>query len=200
MSTQPFGQDLGDRFWRDRSWSAAADRDEPGQSAVPADGEGSADQRTFRDVMGRFVTGVGIVTTIADGQCQGMTVNSLTSVSLRPPTVLACLATGTRTCDAVLDTGAFVVNLLAHDQLPMGRWFATTGTDHFDRAGWTPTPDGLPVLTGGVGHLICDVDWSRPASDHHIVVARVRACEYQQGDALVFYRGNYLRCADFDSA
>ena len=200
MSTQPSGQDLGDRLWHDGSWPAVAGRGESAQPAVPADGAGSADQGTFRDVMGRFVTGVGIVTTIADGQCQGMTVNSLTSVSLRPPMVLACLATGTRTCDAVLSTGAFVVNLLAHDQLPMGRWFATTGTDHFGQAAWTPTPDGLPVLTGGVGHLICDVDWSRQASDHHIIVARVRACQYQPGDALVFYRGSYLRCADFDPA
>ena len=144
----------------------------------------------LRDVMGRFATGVAVVTTKVGGKVHGMTVNSLTSVSLDPPLLLVCLHRDSRTAAAVTERGAFVVNLLSRRQEAISDRFARTGTDHFEGLD-VELIDDLPVIGKGLGHLVCEVDTTLPGGDHVIVVGRVVRCVPREDAPLVFYRGRY---------
>ena len=95
------------------------------------------DRSAMRHAMGCWTTGVAVITTVdRNGRPHGMTVNSLTSVSLDPPLLLACLTHGARTAGAVLDAGRFAVSILATRHEPIAR-FADRGEDHF--AGLPPS-------------------------------------------------------------
>jgi flavin reductase (DIM6/NTAB) family NADH-FMN oxidoreductase RutF len=156
--------------------------------ADPAD---PADAAMFRAVMGGFATGVSIITTTTpDGERHGMTANSLTSVSLAPPLLLICLTRGTRTADAVAQRGAFVVNILREQQDSLSNRFARPGEDHFAGVA-TIEHDGLPILKGTLGYVVCRVDAVHPAGDHEIVLGAVEAVSLERGSPLVFYRGRY---------
>lgn len=153
------------------------------------------DSRTFRDVMGVFATGVAIITTEIDGVPQGMTVNSLTSLSTRPPKLLVCLTEGTRTANAVTGRGAFVVNLLNRNQRELSDRFAKPGQEHFEGLLTDVTEDGLPALHGSAARIECHVEAVHDGGDHHIVVGRVVACQAAPASPLLFYRGRYHRLA-----
>ncbi|MGW5383618.1 flavin reductase family protein [Nocardia sp. NPDC003963] len=153
------------------------------------------DPRAFRDVMGVFATGVAVITTETAGVAQGMTVNSLTSLSAHPPMLLVCLTEGTRTARAVTDRGAFVVNLLGRGQRHLSDRFAAQGREHFDGLTTTRTDRGMPRLAGCAGYLECDVDAIHPGGDHIIVVGRVTNCHAAPSSPLLFYRGRYHRLA-----
>lgn len=161
-------------------------------TAVAARGRPAAvDPALLRRTMGGFATGVAVVTTSYRGEPHGMTVNSLTSVSLRPPLVLVCLTRGARTADAVSRRGLFALHLLSRRQEALSNRFARPGEDHFDGPG-PPLDDlDLPILPTGIGRLQCEVDVAHAAGDHTIVVARVIGCEPRDGTPLVFYRGRY---------
>lgn len=145
----------------------------------------------FRQVMGGFTTGVAVVTTNDGGELHGMTVNSLTAVSLDPVLILVCLTRDSRSAQAVTACGRFVVNLLAEDQRELSNDFARRGEDHFAGIDVTWTGDGLPVLPGGIGHLVCHVERIDDGGDHLIVLGRVVEAEARSGDPLLFYRGRY---------
>ncbi|OZM77080.1 flavin reductase family protein [Pseudonocardia sp. MH-G8] len=158
----------------------------PPASAVP-------DQHTFRTVMGVFATGVAVITTEVEGAPQGMTINSLTSLSVAPPMLLACLEEGSRTAEAVTRRGAFVINLLTRGQTPLSDRFSRLGQDHFEGLAVDRTDSGLPALPGSGGRIECEVDAVHPGGDHVIVVGRVLACTAAPTSPLVFYRGRYHR-------
>lgn len=151
------------------------------------------DTRTFRDVMGGFATGVAVVTTVTEDGYEGMTVNSLTALSLDPMLVLVCLTRDSRTLEAVEGRGSFVLNLLSRQQRDISNQFARPGEDHFDGVEIDVSEDGLPVLAGGLGYLICDVERTDDGGDHVIVIGRVRQGRGRPGDPLVFHRGRYGR-------
>lgn len=145
----------------------------------------------FRQVMGGFATGVAVVTTNDGGELHGMTVNSLTAVSLDPVLLLVCLTRGSRSAQAVTSSGRFVVNLLAEDQRELSNGFARRGEDHFAGIEITRTDDGLPVLPGGIGHLVCHIERVDEGGDHLIVLSQVVEAETRPADPLLFYRGRY---------
>ncbi|MDP8958164.1 MAG: flavin reductase family protein [Actinomycetota bacterium] len=159
----------------------------PDRSAKPH----AVEPRAMRNTMGGFATGVAIVMTKVAEELHGMTVNSLTSVSLEPPLLLVCFTRGSRTAEAVQQRGAFVVNLLNHRQEPLSDRFAKPSEDHFEGVQVELNELGLPVLPGGLGHLVCEVEDMHPGGDHVIAVARVLRCESRQGNPLIFYRGKY---------
>jgi flavin reductase (DIM6/NTAB) family NADH-FMN oxidoreductase RutF len=152
----------------------------------------SMDPREFRTAIGAFATGVAVVTTEADGELHGMTINSLTSVSLQPTLLLVCLTRPSRTATAVDARGAFVVNLLGANQGHVSNIFARRAEDHFaDRSLYTVGDDGMPRIVGAMAHLTCEVEQQHDAGDHSIVVGRVIAGEGVARDPLIFYRGAY---------
>jgi flavin reductase (DIM6/NTAB) family NADH-FMN oxidoreductase RutF len=151
------------------------------------------DPTTYRKVIGGFATGVSVITTEIDGIRHGMTANSLTSVSLDPLLLLVCFDRDSRTAQAALQRGAFLVNLLSEEQQDLADRFARAGADHFAGLELEPGYDGLPALPGGLGWLACEVDNVHSGGDHIIAVARVVSAEAREGEPLLFFRGRYGR-------
>ena len=151
------------------------------------------DPYEFRRVMGHFPTGVSVVTTAHEGERHGMTANSITSVSLEPVMILACLARGARTALAIQKAGRFAVNILGEHQEEISRRFAAPGQDHFEGLDVIEGHAGLPLLPGCLAYLVCTVSDVVQAGDHDIVLGNVEACDVNANGAgpLVFFRGGY---------
>lgn len=157
----------------------------------------------FRRVMGSFATGVTIVTTAADGELAGMTVNSLTSVSLEPPLVLFCADHRTRTCRAVEASGVFAVNILPQELRPISDVFASQGRSEAERfgcIGHRASASGAPILEGNMGWLECRVRQAVAAGDHTIFIGEVLSAGAGEGDPLLYFRGRYAKLAFPDAA
>jgi flavin reductase (DIM6/NTAB) family NADH-FMN oxidoreductase RutF len=149
----------------------------------------------LREAMGRFATGVTVVTSVdADGQPVGTTANAVTSLSLDPPLVLVCFDLGSLTLQAIRGHGAFVVNVLAAPQQQLSRNFARRGfAAAWDGVRHRRGPTGSPRLEDVLAVLECTVEHALPGGDHEIIVGRVRHAETSPapGAPLVFFRGTY---------
>jgi flavin reductase (DIM6/NTAB) family NADH-FMN oxidoreductase RutF len=159
---------------------------------------GGPDPRTYREAIGHFATGVTVVTTKDAQGPHGMTVNSLTSVSLDPTLLLVCLTRGSRTVEAIHGCGGFIVNVLSHEQIDTSNVFAGSTGERFAerRVDWSP--EGLPVLPNSLATFSCRLWRIDDGGDHEIVIGEVIDCQTSSGDPLVFYRGRYARQIGFD--
>jgi len=152
---------------------------------------------TLRSVMGRWATGVAVVTSRhrdADGGADvrsGCTVNAVTSVSLEPPLLLVCLAETARTLRTVRCSGRFGLSFLAGDQIELARVFASDIAENEKfSAAQTFLAEGVPVLRGCLAYAACRAVSIEAAGDHHIVVGEVRRAERLDArDALLFFEG-----------
>jgi flavin reductase (DIM6/NTAB) family NADH-FMN oxidoreductase RutF len=162
-------------------------------SAAPT--EVSVSPAALRRGMGRFATGVAVVTALGpDGEPVGTTVNAVTSVSLEPPLVLVCLDWRSVTLQAIRSHGAFAINVLSDEQADLSAGFAKSGaTAPWRLASHTRGETGSPRLLGALATLECAVVHHLPGGDHEIVVGRVVNIEESDEDRnpLVFYRGAY---------
>jgi flavin reductase (DIM6/NTAB) family NADH-FMN oxidoreductase RutF len=158
----------------------------------------SVDPKVYRDTIGHFATGVAVITTEDETGPQGMTVNSLTSVSLDPTLLLVCLTRGSRTSTAIRSSGAFVVNVLSHRQIDLSNAFARPSEDHFADVEVQTTENGLPALVGNLATVECTVWRTDEGGDHEIVIGEVQACDAEGGDPLVFFSGRYARQIGID--
>lgn len=167
----------------------------PGEeTSIPVDDpEAVAAARRFRDVLGRFATGVTVVTSMSGGEPVGMTCQSFSSVSLSPPLVLFCPAKTSRAWPQMQKSGKFCVNLLAQDQADVSNMMASKGVDKFAAVGWRPSEaTGSPILEGVLGYVDCTVHAVYQAGDHHIVIGRVQELDTTGApDPLLFFRGKY---------
>ncbi len=158
------------------------------------------DSRLFRDVMGRFATGVTIVTVHETGTPHGMTVNSFTSVSLDPMLAMVCLDKGATTTEMLTRTGRFTVNMLSVDQEHLARRFAESGNerDRFNGVEYTVSEEGTPILDDVLGYVTCTVKDIVEGGDHWIFIGEVVDLGYAENDQrpLLYYRGNYNSLAD----
>jgi flavin reductase (DIM6/NTAB) family NADH-FMN oxidoreductase RutF len=150
------------------------------------------DPSQFRQLLGRFATGVTILTVATpEGRPLGMTANSLASVSLHPPLVSVCVDREAEMHDAILSAPQFVVNVLASPQEALARRFSDQHEDRFDGIGYRLSPDGLILLDGALAHVECDRYAQYPGGDHTIVVGRVTGGTTGDGRPLLYYRGGY---------
>jgi flavin reductase (DIM6/NTAB) family NADH-FMN oxidoreductase RutF len=150
----------------------------------------------FRQAVGSFATGVTVVTTRAGEHGYGMTANSFSSVSLDPPLVLVCAIAGTEGSDVLSRNGKFAVNILAADQEPISRYFASKdrprGRDAFRDVAHTVGVTGCPILDGVAGHLDCTLVASHDAGDHVIFIGEVQALDVSpEVLPLLFHGGGY---------
>ncbi|WP_232523713.1 MULTISPECIES: flavin reductase family protein [Nocardioides] len=181
------------------SWLGDQDIDfefRPGEDvAVHDDPEAVAQARLFRDVLGRFASGVTVVAGVSNGEPVGMTCQSFSSVSLDPPLVLFIPAKSSRAWPLIQRSGRFCVNFLAADQADLSNIMASRGTDKFADVKWTPAPEtGSPMLEGALAHLDCAIHAVHEAGDHYVVIGRVLdlvADADSDADPLLFYRGQY---------
>lgn len=150
--------------------------------------------RRLRDVMGRFPTGVTVVTCRDGDEPHGMTASSVTSVSLDPPLVLVCVRRGTTTATRLAAAGRFALSILAGHQAPVARRFADptrpAGARQFASVPTTTGVTGAPLVAGALGWVEADVDALHDGGDHVIVVGRVvSTAGGTDAPPLVFHRG-----------
>ncbi|WP_433887698.1 flavin reductase family protein [Streptomyces sp. CA-111067] len=153
--------------------------------AAPVDG------RTLRDVCGMFVTGVTVITSGEDGDAEGTTVNSFTSVSLDPPLVLFCLHKESRLRAVVDASRKFVVNFLQGQQEGLARAFAGKGTAEIRDVATHPSVTGVPVLSDALAFLSCRLVDEFDGGDHTVFIGEVveLGVPRQHQEPLVFFRG-----------
>lgn len=151
------------------------------------------EEGAFREVAGRFATGVAVITAVdADGPV-GFTAQSFTSVSLDPPLVSVCPGRGVASWARIGPTGSFCVNILAEDQESLSRTFATKDADKFAGVGYSGEISMAgPVLDGILAWLGCRIVAEHEGGDHVIVVGEVTDLGVGPGKRpLLFYRGGY---------
>ncbi|MGA2101500.1 MAG: flavin reductase family protein [Candidatus Sulfotelmatobacter sp.] len=161
----------------------------------------SLNSAEFRKAMGRFATGVTIITVDLEGEIHGMTANAFASVSLDPLLVLVCVEQTTRTHAHIHAKKRFGINVLCEDQREISEYYARPERDHenaeveagarFDR-----TVLGTPVLHGALAYLECRLHSARAAGDHTIFIAEVEDVVVRDGEPLLFFRGKYRRVGD----
>jgi 3-hydroxy-9,10-secoandrosta-1,3,5(10)-triene-9,17-dione monooxygenase reductase component len=142
--------------------------------------------------MARLPTGVTIVSALGPQGPAGATANAVSSLSLDPPLMLACLDRGSRTLAVVRETGRFGINVLAAGQAELARAFATKAS-HAEK--WREIAylerDGVPVLEDAVAWVACRVRDLHDGGDHEIAIGEVLALGADGGDPLVFFGGDY---------
>ncbi|MFG6177532.1 flavin reductase family protein [Halomonas sp. THAF12] len=161
----------------------------PRTEAAPA-----IDGRALRDTLGRFATGVTIVTArTEDGMPVGITANSFSSLSLDPPLILWSLALTSPSLPAFAEGRSFAVNILGHHQDALAMQFARPSDDKFEDVAHGANAAGVPLLDGALARLECRVEFTRIAGDHLLIVGRVQAFSTEEGEPLLFYQGGFQR-------
>lgn len=151
----------------------------------------------LREALGRFATGVTIVTCLdAEWGRVGLTANSFNALSLDPPLVLWSLRRQSSQLAAFARSDHFVVNVLAESQLALSRRFASKRDDKFDEGDWLPGEGGAPVLAGCAAVFECEVSSRQDAGDHVLFIGHVLALAQTALPPLVYQAGHYHALGD----
>jgi flavin reductase (DIM6/NTAB) family NADH-FMN oxidoreductase RutF len=155
----------------------------------------------FRKAMGRFATGVTIITLDLDGEVHGMTANAFASVSLDPMLILVCVDHSARTHAHMHAKKRFGINILSEQQREISEHYALAVQTHehaeeeagarFDR-----TAKGTPILHGALAYLECRLQSAEDAGDHTIFIAEVEDVVVRSGEPLLFFRGKYAKIGE----
>jgi flavin reductase (DIM6/NTAB) family NADH-FMN oxidoreductase RutF len=136
------------------------------------------EKEMFRQVMGRFATGVTVVTTKSNDVLAGLTVNAFCSVSLNPPLVLICVDNRSNTLDLLRESKKFAVNMLTAEQKDFGRGFATSSPErfeHFCHASHHIAVTGAPIIDNVLAFIDARIVEEYLAGDHTIFIGQVEA-------------------------
>lgn len=146
----------------------------------------------LRRALGRFATGVTIVTTrTEDGRLEGLTANSFSSVSLDPPLVLWSLRRSARSLPSFMVANWFVVHVLGSHQRDLSARFASGTENRFEGLAFETGLGGCPVLADGLAHFECSVHDRVEAGDHVIFLGRVERMRHRDGEPLLYSGGRY---------
>lgn len=146
--------------------------------------------RDFRDALGRFATGVTVITTqTADGPL-GITANSFASVSLDPALVLWSPAKSSRRFPAFEAAERYAIHVLADDQAHVCNGFVKDGSA-FDKLDWHAAEDGTPLIDGCLARFECTRHAIHDGGDHAIIVGHVHRASLGDGAPLLFAKGRY---------
>ena len=153
------------------------------------------DPDTFRSVLGRFASGITVLTARDDDDNDfGMTVSAFCSVSLVPPLVLVCVDRVASMHDMLLRASHFAVNVLQTGQRPASIRFSTRAEDRFGETPWSCGEGGAPILADSLGVFECERFAVHDGGDHHILVGKVVKASFDASlDPLLFFRGSYRR-------
>ena len=159
---------------------------------ISAKGVTPIDPGTFRAVLGKFVTGVTVITTRApSGVIAGVTVSSFNTLSLDPPLVLWSLALGAPSLLIFRASRRFAVNILAQDQRAIASQFARPSTDKFKGIVWVEGLDGVPLIAGAAAYVECVAEQRYPGGDHELMIGRVERASTTERTPLVYAQGNF---------
>ncbi|VVE65883.1 nitrilotriacetate monooxygenase [Pandoraea pnomenusa] len=150
------------------------------------------DASHFRHALGRFATGVTIVTTTTpDGTPIGLTANSFNSVSLSPPLVLWSINKRSRSLEVFETSGRFAINVLCADQMPLAARFASPVPDRFEGVPWRSGRGGMPLFDGCVAWFECNLTFKYEGGDHFIFVGEVVDLHHCDRVPLLYAAGAY---------
>lgn len=148
--------------------------------------------RAFRDALGRFPTGVALITLMDAGRARAMTVNSFSSVSLDPPLILWSVARDSLRYTAFLEAPEFAVNVLGADQAFLSTACAQNDDLGASGAQWSVGANGAPLVEGAVARFECSRAAVHEGGDHDIIIGAVTGFDApRDAPALVFYRSRY---------
>ena len=157
----------------------------------------AADPKAFRSALGRYATGVTVITCDTPDGPLGMTANSFASVSLDPPLVLWSPARASKRCEAFVTADHFAIHILGEDQKHYCDTFAVGGRD-FDQLDWQPSAQNVPLLKTCLARFECDRHAVHDGGDHAIIVGKVTSATVGEGAPLVFAQGAYGRFAGIE--
>jgi flavin reductase (DIM6/NTAB) family NADH-FMN oxidoreductase RutF len=152
----------------------------------------AANARVFRDALGRFATGVTLVTIEGPDGPMGFTANSFSSLSLDPALVLRSLARTSRRYDHFAGARHYAIHVLRQDQADLPARFSRSGAG-FAGLDWLPNAEGAPILPGALARFDCTQHATHDGGDHLIIVGQVLRLALEEGEPLVFAKGRYGR-------
>jgi flavin reductase (DIM6/NTAB) family NADH-FMN oxidoreductase RutF len=153
------------------------------------------DPDSFRSVLGRFASGITVVTTRdAEGRDVGMTVSAFASVSLEPPMISVCIERRASMFHALCGAATFGVSILASDQEALSRRFSVMESSHrFDGIGYERGESGVVLLDEALAHIECRRVAQHAAGDHTIFIGEVERADARDARPLLYYRGGYAQ-------
>ena len=154
--------------------------------------------KEFRRALGSFATGVSVVTCQVGERTHGITINSLTSVSLDPPLILICVDKKAIAHDMIPESGHFAVNILTEQQREISDYFAyrlaLDPIHELRDVPYHPGVTGAPLIDGALAYVECRLAERIPGGDHTIFLAQVLSVEVaSEANPLLFHRGKYPR-------
>jgi len=156
----------------------------------------TVDQGAFRGALGRFASGVTVVSTVQDGVDHAMTASAFTSVSLDPPLVLVCSHKTSRFHEAVLQTGIWGVSILAEEGIAESAWFAHRGRPlgaQLEGIAHHRGASGVALLDASLAWLECTTQTVVDGGDHTVLIGAVTGAGVRDeiDDPLLYYRSHY---------
>ncbi|BAQ10971.1 phenol 2-hydroxylase component b [Bacillus sp. OxB-1] len=147
------------------------------------------DSGAFRNAMGKFATGITVITTDVDGTFHGMTANGFMSISLDPQLVAISIGEKAQTLQLIQKSRKFGVSVLDASQIDISKRFAgqTKGTTPFE----FDELRGFPLIGQALVQIICDVTEEIQAGDHTIFLGKPSFIHAEDGEPLIFYSGKY---------
>jgi flavin reductase (DIM6/NTAB) family NADH-FMN oxidoreductase RutF/DNA-binding GntR family transcriptional regulator len=160
-------------------------------SALPA-----LDQAVFRDVIGRFASGVTVISTRVGDRDLGTTASAVSSLSMDPPMLLICMNRTSETGQAIAESGRFVVNILGEAQVDIATHFAKKAPDKFSGVEMDRGLADMPRIANALGHLECRVGETATGGTHWVFLSHVESASASEGSPLTYYRGKFGRFDD----
>ena len=154
------------------------------------------EQTVFREVIGRFASGVTVITTRLDGQDFGTTASAVSSLSMDPPMLLVCLNRTSETQRAVTEAGRFAVNILAGGQAELAYAFARKSPDKFRDFDMVRGEHDVPLIPGALATLECRVAETATGGTHTVFMGAVTKAGAREGEPLTYFRGKFGRFED----
>ena len=154
--------------------------------------DGQHDPRELRNALGRFPTGVTVITTCTpSGRREGLTANSFSALSLDPPLVLWSIGRKSASIASFIESGHFAINVLRASQTDISHRFATPSADKYQGLEAAPGFGGSPLLPGVLASFECKTESTIEGGDHLLFVGRVHRICYDDGEPLIFNAGRY---------
>jgi flavin reductase (DIM6/NTAB) family NADH-FMN oxidoreductase RutF len=151
----------------------------------------------FREVFGRFATGVAVITSSGPSGSGGMTANALCSLSLEPLLALVCFENQARTLPIVRESGRFAVNVLTQEQEDLAGVFASKLPESEKLDGVPHRFEGaVPVIEGSLAWATCELRELIAGGDHTIAIGEVQAMGLGEGEPLLWFAGGYHALAN----
>lgn len=154
------------------------------------------DSRALRNCLGRFATGVSILTTVDPQRGPvAMTVNSFAAVSLEPPLVLWSIQNTSECYRAFTECERYGISVLGSDQSDLSSRYARSHEHHIDDGDCLMNDLGVPLINGAIATFSCRTEAIHAGGDHKIIVGEVEAFSELRGQPLVFFGGAYRELA-----